>query len=139
VGNASYHKSHAALAAFSLFQGRLPLIWLPKYRPFLNPIQRFWLHLKNLVSANQFHLDLGTLDTAIAQAAIALYEPRLVAIFLPPYAPHLNLIERYWRHLKDQACADKLYPNRDALRNAIKKELMRQNDLTNGDRFQHTM
>lgn len=75
--------------------------------------------------------------SAASQAAIALYESRLMVIFLPPYAPHLNIIERYWRHLKDRACADKLYPSRDALREAIVQELTRQNDLSNRDRFQH--
>jgi transposase len=74
-----------------------------------------------------------------SQAAIALYEPRLVAIFLPPYAPNLNLIERYWRHLKDRVCADKLYASMDVLRDAIVKELTRQNDLSNGDRFHHAV
>jgi hypothetical protein len=68
LDNASYHKSHAALAALSLFEERLQVIWLPKYCPYLNPIERFWLQLKNLASANQLHLDLGTLDVAIAQA-----------------------------------------------------------------------
>jgi len=68
LDNASYHKSYAALAALSLFQERLQVIWLPKYSPYLNPIERFWLQLKNLASANQLHLDLGTLDTAISQA-----------------------------------------------------------------------
>jgi transposase len=77
--------------------------------------------------------------SATTEAAIALYESRLTTIFLPPYAPHLNLVERYWRHLKDRGCADKLYPNKDTLRDAVVKELMRQNDLSNGDRFQLTV
>ena len=75
--------------------------------------------------------------SAAARAAIALYEPRLLAIYLPPYAPNLNPIERYWRHLKDQVCAHKLYPNMDALRDAIVKELKRQNDVSNIYRYQH--
>ena len=68
LDNASYHKSHAALAALSLFEERLQVIWLPKYCPYLNPIERFWLQLKNLASANQLQLDLGMLDSAITQA-----------------------------------------------------------------------
>jgi putative transposase len=68
LDNASYHKSYAALAALSLFQERLQVIWLPTYSPYLNPIERFWLQLKNQASANQLHLDLWTLDAAITQA-----------------------------------------------------------------------
>jgi transposase len=69
LDNASYHKSYAALAALSLFQDRLQMIWLPKYCPYLNPIERFWLQLKNRASANQLHLDPEALDIAISQAA----------------------------------------------------------------------
>lgn len=68
MDNASYHKSYAALAALSLFQDRIQVIWLPKYCPYLNPIERFWLQLKNRASVNQLHLELETLDTAILQA-----------------------------------------------------------------------
>ena len=68
LDNASYHKSYAALAAFSLFQDRLQVIWMPKYSPYLNPIERFWLQLKNRASANQLHLNPEALDKAIVQA-----------------------------------------------------------------------
>jgi len=68
LDNASYHKSHAALAALSLFEDRLQVIWLPKYCPYLNPIERFWLQLKNQASANQLHTDLLSLNTSISQA-----------------------------------------------------------------------
>lgn len=68
LDNASYHRSYAALAALSLFQDRLQVIWLPKYCPYLNPIERFWLQLKNEASANQLHLNLDLLEVAIWQA-----------------------------------------------------------------------
>jgi transposase len=68
MDNASYHKSYAALAALSLFQDRLQVIWLPKYCPYLNPIERFWLQLKNCASAKQLHLNPEALDKAISQA-----------------------------------------------------------------------
>ena len=68
LDNASYHKSYAALATLSLFQDRLQVIWLPKYCPYLNPIERFWLQLKNRTSVNQLHLDLGKLEAAITYA-----------------------------------------------------------------------
>lgn len=79
----------------------------------------------------------GFHHSAAARAAIALYESRLLVIYLPPYAPNLNAIERYWRYMKDQVCAHKLYPSMDALRDAIVKELKRQNDPFNSYRYEH--
>jgi len=38
LDNASSHKSKAALAALSLFEPRVRVVWLPKYSPDLNPI-----------------------------------------------------------------------------------------------------
>lgn len=67
MDNASYHRSAAAQATLSLYQDRLLVVWLPKYSPFLNPIERFWLHLKQFVVANRLHRSLddvrGSLDT----------------------------------------------------------------------------
>lgn len=67
LDNASYHKSYAVLAALSLLQDRLQVIWLPKYCPYLNPIERFWLQLKNRASANQLHRNPEVLDLAISR------------------------------------------------------------------------
>ena len=53
LDRASYHKSAAALAALSLFEHRIMIIWLPAYCTELNPIERFWRHLKDLACANQ--------------------------------------------------------------------------------------
>lgn len=53
MDNASYHKSGSALAALSLFEHRLMTIWLPPYCSDLNPIERFWRHLKDLACANK--------------------------------------------------------------------------------------
>ena len=53
LDRASYHKSAAALAALSLFEHRVMVIWLPAYCTELNPIERFWRHLKDLACANQ--------------------------------------------------------------------------------------
>jgi putative transposase len=67
LDNASYHRSYASLAALALFEERLRVLWLPKYCPFLNPIERFWLHLKTCAAANHLHQDLDDLCRAIAQ------------------------------------------------------------------------
>jgi putative transposase len=53
LDNASYHKSASALAALSLFEHRVMIIWLPPYCSDLNPIERFWRHLKDLACANK--------------------------------------------------------------------------------------
>ena len=61
MDNASFHKSAMAQAVLSLFEDRLQLIWLPKYCPFLNPIERFWQHLKSLANVNRLHNSLQAL------------------------------------------------------------------------------
>ena len=53
MDNAAYHKSASALAALSLFEHRVMVIWLPPYCSDLNPIERFWRHLKDLACANK--------------------------------------------------------------------------------------
>lgn len=53
MDNATYHKSASALAALSLFEHRVRVIWLPPYCSDLNPIERFWRHLKDLACANK--------------------------------------------------------------------------------------
>lgn len=49
----------------SLYQDRILIIWLPKYSPFLNPIERFWLHFKQFAVANQLHRSLDDLQLSI--------------------------------------------------------------------------
>ncbi|TYP81192.1 DDE superfamily endonuclease [Nitrosomonas communis] len=39
----------------------------------------------------------------------SMHNPRIELIFLPPYAPDLNLIERYWRFFKKEILYDKYY------------------------------
>jgi len=47
--------------------------------------------------------------SAATQAFLALYEHRVVVLWLPPYSPDMNPLERFWKHLKANACANKLY------------------------------
>lgn len=67
MDNASYHHSKTTRAALSLYEDRLLVIWLPKYSPFLNPIERFWLHFKQLAVANRLHHSLAELDQTVTQ------------------------------------------------------------------------
>jgi len=65
MDNASYHHSKTVRAALSLYEDRLLVIWLPKYSPFLNPIERFWLHFKQLAVANRLHRSLAALQISV--------------------------------------------------------------------------
>lgn len=59
LDNASYHKSASALAALSLFEHRVMIIWLPPYCSDLNPIERFWRFLKDRACANKLEDNMG--------------------------------------------------------------------------------
>ena len=65
MDNVSYHKSAAVLAALSLFEHRLLVIWLPPYCPELNLIERYWKHLKDLACANKLH---NSIEEVVASA-----------------------------------------------------------------------
>jgi transposase len=90
LDNASYHRSQASLAALALFEERLRVVWLPKYCPFLNPIERFWLHLKSLAAANHLHHDLDDLSRAIAQVIHQQRDPDSTARI--DFAHYLRLL-----------------------------------------------
>lgn len=68
---ASYHKSAAVLAALSLFEHRIMIIWLPSYCTELNPIERFWRHLKDLACANQLW---SGLEEVIEKVELVLHQ-----------------------------------------------------------------
>lgn len=46
MDNASFHHSAALQPALAWFDDRVLVVWLPPYSPDLNPIERFWKHLK---------------------------------------------------------------------------------------------
>jgi len=80
LDRASYHKSTAALAALSLFEHQVMIIWLPSYCTELNPIERFWRHLKDLACANQLWCGLEELiekvERVLHQQNLPDYENR---------------------------------------------------------------
>jgi hypothetical protein len=81
-------------------------------------------------------LDNAPIHTSYAsQAALSLFEQRVLVIWLPKYCSLLNPIERYWRHLKDTICVNKLFPSLPDLVDAVDHELSRQNELDNDARF----
>jgi transposase-like protein len=73
--------------------------------------------------------------SAAALAALSLFEHRVWVFWLPPYCSTLNLIERFWRYLKDNVCVNKLFPNMHDLLASVQACLTAQNDLSNSHRF----
>lgn len=74
MDNASYHKSASALAALSLFDHRIMVIWLPPYCSDLNPIERFWRHLKDLACANKLQ---DKIEAVVKSAELILTKQNL--------------------------------------------------------------
>jgi transposase len=69
-------------------------------------------------------------------AALSLFEQRVLIFWLPQYCSlELNPIERFWRHLKDNLCANKLFPSLQDLIDAADRQLQRQNDFDHAKRF----
>jgi len=69
-------------------------------------------------------------------AALSLFEHRILIFWLPKYCSlELNPIERFWRHLKDNICVNKLFPSLDDLIDSAQLHMGRQNDLANRERF----
>jgi len=73
--------------------------------------------------------------SAAVLAALSLFEHRLLVICLPPYCPELNLIERYWKHLKDLACANKLHNSIEEVVASAEYFLSQQNNPTSNLRL----
>jgi transposase len=46
---------------------------------------------------------------------LAEREQRLILVFLPPYSPNLNLMERIWNWFKQAVLSDRYYKDRPAL------------------------
>ena len=75
MDNASYHKSASALAALSLFEHRVMIIWLPPYCSDLNPIERFWRYLKDLACANKLEDNIECVVKAAEKIMLKQNEP----------------------------------------------------------------
>ena len=70
-----------------------------------------------------------------AQAGFAVLAAHLLPLFLPAYCSTLNPIERYWRHLKGLACANRLFQSMQSLVDSVLVNLKQQNDQDNLNRF----
>lgn len=69
------------------------------------------------------------------RAGFAALEARLLPLFLPAYCSTLNPIERFWRHLKGLACANRLFPTMLSLVDSVMVNLKQQHDQNNLNRF----
>ena len=74
----------------------------------------------------------------VSHAHLAFYESSATVFWLPPYCSDLNPIERFWRHLKEKACANRLFKTIDEMIDSVDKVLTIQNDLSHSDRFLFT-
>ena len=61
LDNARFHRAKDTQAFLALFEHRVRVVWLPKYSPQLNLIERFWQHLKKTVCANRLHQSIHDL------------------------------------------------------------------------------
>lgn len=75
MDNAPYHRSAAVRAALTLFEHRLLVFWLPPYCPTLNPIERYWRHMKTTATANQLFLTMSDLRANLETVLAAQSQP----------------------------------------------------------------
>lgn len=60
-------------------------------------------------------------------AFFALFEHRVKVLWLPTYSPDMNLIERFWKHLKQRVTSNRLFSDVQHMIQAIQTELVAQN------------
>lgn len=73
--------------------------------------------------------------SAKVQAMLSLLEHRLQVFWLPQYCPELNVIERFWLHLKQTIAANKLYRSVADLRQQVLRLFAKQNDPFGSERL----
>ena len=66
-------------------------------------MESFLLHLFEGYPSELLVLVLDNVSyhqTALIKSLLAEYTERVLVVWLPEYAPELNLIERFWQHMK---------------------------------------
>jgi transposase len=74
-------------------------------------------------------------NSAAVRAALNLFAHRVRVFWLPQYCPELNAIERFWRHLKQTAWANRLFTTVAALCQNVNRILAQQNEPSFAERF----
>jgi transposase len=100
---------------------------------------QFLEHLMNTVTSDKpivYVLDNASYHhSKISEAMIAYHEDRSWAFWLPPYCSELNPIERFWKHLKAKACANRLFHDIEEVVDSVVNVLDSQNDFESSERF----
>ena len=92
--------------------------------PFLDS-QCYQIYLNEFSRWASDSFNIMVLDNGSFHKAKGLIIPENVALlFLPPYSPELNPIERLWEYIKDQI-AGKLFQNLDSLKDEVAKVIKR--------------
>lgn len=89
IDNGPIHTAAGVLAFIEQNRQRLTVLWMPKYSPNLNLIERLWGYLKRSALANVFHGTVGRLLVAIARAVRAFNDRRssLLRILFAQHQP----------------------------------------------------
>jgi len=126
VGAYNWHSDDVSALAVAVKNSQAFIEFLEYLLVDCYPTQRLLLVMDNA----------GYHHSAPVKAALSLFEPRVRVIYLPPRCPDLNPIERYWRHLKDLACANKLFLDLESLAAAVRQILVAQNQPGHPLRFE---
>jgi transposase len=96
LDNGPIHTAGAVLKFLDQRKRRLTVLWMPKYSPNLNLIERVWGHLKRSALANVFHRTVGRLVVAIARAVRAFNDRSntMLRILFADYSPPSNARRR---------------------------------------------
>lgn len=90
--------------------------------------------LRKLRAANGDKHLLVVLDNARYQRAsrvqVLAAQLQIELLFLPPYSPNLNLIERFWKFLRKHVLRNKYYPTFAQFQGAIQQLLTHLDDYT---------
>lgn len=71
LDNAAYHHSREAEAMLAFYEDDgLIACWLPPYCSDLNPIERFWLHLKGFACANKLFASVSALLDSVRRCLL---------------------------------------------------------------------
>ena len=87
-------------------------------KPFLHFFVMFFLNMK--INMIVMILDNARIHHAkLIQPFLKEHEDRLTLLFLPPYSPNLNAVERVWGWLKKSVIANRFHATREDIRKSV--------------------
>jgi len=130
-------KWHHLIGAYNWRTGKIIYITCEKKNS--DAFCEFLEQLINSVSSDKpivYVLDNASYHhSKLSEAMIAYYEDQSLAFWLPPYCSNLNPIERFWKHLKAKACANRLFQDINEVVDSVVNVLTSQNDFDSSERF----